>query len=115
MRPVWIFLICVLTWACQKESENPLSEISALERVEIQQILIAFGDSLPGKTLERTREEAEALAQDIFKKVKAEPGKFDEMLVAHSDDMVPGIYKLVNRAVKPQADEIPRERFRSGL
>ena len=40
------------------------------ERVTIQHILIAFEGTVPGKDITRSKEEAQALAQDLFERAK---------------------------------------------
>lgn len=94
-----------------KEGEPPRSE-EPIERptpplpegepaeVTVQHVLISFaGSQVPGVT--RTKEEAEALAQDIFEQAK-NGADFGELVFEHTDDNVPegdplpGAYRLWN-------------------
>ena len=67
--------------------------------VTVQHCLIAFRGT--GTNATRTREEAEALAQDLFEQAKA-GADFDEMVKQHTDDSPPGIYHMANHGA--QAD-----------
>jgi hypothetical protein len=64
-------------------------------RVTVQHILIAFEGTVPGKNITRTKEEAQALAEELFK--RAQKGEdFDALVKQYSDDAHPGIYGVVN-------------------
>lgn len=80
------------------------------EHITLQHILIGFRDSVPGKGITRTKEEAATLAKDIVKKAK-EGGDFDALVREYTDDQAPGIYKLANRGARANraAGEYPRD------
>jgi parvulin-like peptidyl-prolyl isomerase len=79
------------------------------ERVTIQHILISFAGA--GTAATRTQEEAAALAAATL--ARARQGEdFAALVQASTDDSDPGIYRLCNTGVAPQAaDEHPRARM----
>ena len=84
------------------------------ERVEVQHILIGFDGSLPGKTLKRSRAEAESLAKTVLE--RAQKGEsFDSLVKEFSDDQVPGVYGMSNKGIRPQGSEFPREQMVPGF
>jgi len=121
MRLIFAFLaLSLLSPACQKtEKEVTLSPVEdALatrteepHRVQVQHILIAFQGSLEGKEIERSQAEAESLVQKLYMQIQENPSDFEKLLVAHSDDQVPGIYGIANTGVKPVEEEFPRSNF----
>lgn len=77
------------------------------ERVTVQHILIGFKGKIPGRYLDRTKAEADALAKELAK--RAEEGEdFGALVEAYTDDRPPGIYKLVNEKVEPEPGETER-------
>jgi len=73
------------------------------ERVTVQHILIAFKGSLPNdQKVTRSREAAEKLAFGIFERAKAAED-FDAMVKTYTNDSHPGIYRMSNRDVTPDA------------
>lgn len=83
------------------------------ERVTVQHILIAFKGSLPGdKKVTRSREDAEKLALRIFERAKAGED-FEAMVKTYTNDSFPGIYKMSNRSVPPDASR--KEYSRTGM
>jgi len=83
------------------------------ERVTVQHILIAFKGSLPDdRKVTRSREAAEALARQIFERAKAGED-FDAMVKTYTNDSYPGIYKMTNRDIAPDASK--REFSRTGM
>ncbi|NIM01942.1 MAG: hypothetical protein GTN89_14305 [Acidobacteria bacterium] len=80
----------VATAEKKKKNKNP-------DVVTVQHVLISFKDKT-GKSLERTKKEAEKLAWEIFD--RAEAGEdFDALVAEYTNDSHPGIYTLVNRGV----------------
>jgi len=83
-------------------------------RVAVEHVLIAFQGTLPGAT--RTREEAEALAEEVLARAK-EGADFLALRDAHSDDRDPGAaqargpYRIANRGVPadPERGLYPRD------
>lgn len=72
----------------------------------VQHILVGFKGSVPGKDIERTKEEAEKLAHQLLD--RARNGEdFDELVGEHTDDAHPGIYKMANFFSQP--DMVPEE------
>ena len=78
-------------------------------KIQVQHVLISFdGCKIPGVT--RTKEEAEALANDILAQVKAGADmgalarEFSDDPVAETDT-TPGCYTLLNRGVRDRAGE----------
>jgi hypothetical protein len=68
------------------------------EVITVQHVLVAFDGSLPGKPITRTQEEAQKLAEEIFRKAKR-GADFDALVKEHTDDSHPGIYKMANVGV----------------
>lgn len=73
--------------------------------ITVQHILIGFAGSVPGKPIERTKEEAEALAKQILEQARMPGAEFGQLVSKHTDDQYPGIYQMANNHVKP--NEIP--------
>jgi len=66
------------------------------DTVVVQHILIGFKKSVPGKKLERTKKEAQVLAEQLLERALAGED-FDAMVQEYTDDQYPGIYRLTNR------------------
>lgn len=82
------------------------------KRVEVQHILISFKGAIPNEKVTRAKEEAEVLAKELFERAKAGED-FDTLVKQYTDDQHPGIYRLSNFGVEPDAanQEYPRERM----
>ena len=63
--------------------------------ITVQHCLIGFQGSVQGKVILRSQTEAEALAQELFAKAQAGE-EFSKIVVAHTDDSAPGIYRMAN-------------------
>jgi parvulin-like peptidyl-prolyl isomerase len=80
------------------------------ERVTVQHILIAFEGTVPGKNITRSKEEAQALAEELFG--RARKGEdFDALVKQYTDDAHPGIYAIVNHGgeANPEMQIFARE------
>jgi len=67
--------------------------------VEVQHVLIAFQETLPGKTMKRTQEEAEKLAADVY--VRARNGEdFTSLVQRYTNDSPPGVYPMTNSGTR---------------
>lgn len=119
-------MVAVFTAACSEEATRPhiAGEISlppqkaasdAAAVRKIQHILVGFEGSIPGKKIERSLDEAQALATEIFNKAKSNPQDFENLVRAHSDDQVPGIYELVDFGVKPEGVQFTRASMVKGF
>jgi foldase protein PrsA len=85
---VWIGSILALQ---AKRADEP-------DVVVVQHILIGFKKTVSGKKLERTKKEAQALAEELL--ARARSGEdFDALVKEYTDDQYPGIYRLTNRDV----------------
>lgn len=93
------------------DSSSALLVKQKASRVKIQHVLISFGDLLPGKTIQRTLEEAEKLAQEVLKKSKLPGADFEALVKEYSDDRAPGIYFLSDRGQELEGDDIPRDQM----
>ena len=78
--------------------------------IEVQHILIGFAGSVPGKGITRTQDEARTLAYEILGKARRGED-FDQLVVQHTDDSPPGIYRMSNTGVPPAEGEFSRERM----
>lgn len=68
---------------------------SSEERIQVQHILIAFEDTLGSKFLERSRDQAEQLAAEVYEQL-GDDADFDWLLKKHTDDSPPGIYTMLS-------------------
>jgi len=67
--------------------------------VVLQHVLVGFEGSVPGRGIGRSKEDAEALATELYE--QATKGEdFDLIVSQYTDDSHPGIYKLANFGVK---------------
>lgn len=80
------------------------------DHIAVQHILIAFKGSIPKPTVTRSKEEAKTLAQEVFERAK-KGEDFDALVKEYTDDEYPGIYRMSNKGVTPDASkqEYPRE------
>jgi hypothetical protein len=70
--------------------------------ITVQHCLIGFKGSVPGKPIRRTKEEAKELATKLLEELKA-GADFDEIIRKNTDDSPPGIYKMSNFGISPDA------------
>lgn len=63
--------------------------------ITVQHILIGFSGSVPGKPINRDKDEAKILAAEVLEKAKSGED-FDELVITHTNDSPPGIYKMAN-------------------
>jgi foldase protein PrsA len=82
------------------------------DRITVQHILIGFEGSLRGKTITRTKAEAQALAEELLKKAQAGED-FDALVKEFTDDSHPGIYSMANHGVP--ADRTKQEYSRGRM
>lgn len=82
------------------------------DHVTVQHILISFKGSLPKPSVTRTREQAEALALELFERAK-KGEDFDALVKEYTDDQHPGIYKMANIDIVP--DQSQREYYRTNM
>ena len=78
------------------------------ERIQVQHILVGFRDSVPGKRITRSPEEARTLAYDLLRRAQG-GADFDALVREFTDDSPPGVYAMANRGVRPAPGEFPRE------
>jgi hypothetical protein len=102
--PVFACLLALAAVGCGPKSQT-VSKSTAPEPdyITVQHILIAFNGSVEGKNITRSKEEAKALAEDIFRRAKAGED-FDSLVEQYSDDSAPGVYGLANNGVEPDPD-----------
>ena len=90
----------------------PVAPNPAPPHIEVQHVLIGFQGSVPGKTVTRTKAEAEKLANEVL--AKARKGEaMDGLVQQYTDDQFPGVYDLANTGVTP--DKAKQEFPRSGM
>lgn len=63
--------------------------------ITVQHILIAFQGSLPGKSIPRSQQEAEQLAQELLERARSGED-FNELVRTYTDDSPTGIYHMAN-------------------
>ena len=94
-----------------KPTPTPAPRTQEPARVVVQHILVSFSGKLPGKTINRTQDEARQLAGELLE--RARKGEdFDALVKQYTDDQAPGIYKLYNRGRTPVDRD---ERARTGM
>jgi len=71
--------------------------------ITVQHILIAFEGRLPGKTIRRSKAEAEELARQLFEQAQQPESDFAAMVKEYTDDAYPGIYRMANHGVPENA------------
>lgn len=85
----------------------PLAPAVPPDHVRVQHVLIGFQGSLPGKTISRSRNEAETLATNLLH--SAWFGRdFDTLVRDYTDDQYPGIYGMSNTGIPPGQGEYAR-------
>jgi parvulin-like peptidyl-prolyl isomerase len=82
-------------------------------KVTVQHILISFGRKIPDKKIERSKEEARTLAEQVLEKARkaATPEEFTALVQEYTDDSAPGIYVLTN----DDAPVVPNSRKRRDM
>jgi parvulin-like peptidyl-prolyl isomerase len=112
-----LIMLALAVLGCSSSKEESKTQKAsdtktAPDYVTVQHILIGFSGSVPGKGIRRTREEAEAMAQDVLRRAQAGED-FDTLVKEYTDDSPPGIYSMANNGVSPR----PGERMfqRSGM
>jgi hypothetical protein len=94
---------------------EPVAPKTPPEHIEVQHVLIGFQGSIPGKTITRTKAEAEKLAQDVL--ARARKGEsMDALVQQYTDDQYPGVYDLANDGVTPDTSNPNNPEYkRSGM
>lgn len=79
------------------------------ERIAVAHVLVSFKGALPDPEVKRTREEAEALAKELYDRIKGGED-FEPIRMRFSDDRR-GLaeYAMANHGVTPQGQERPRQ------
>jgi len=105
MNKTIVLLTLVLLAAAWVRAEEP-------DGITVQHILISFKGAIDKPGLTRTRSEAEALAKELFERVK-KGEDFDALVKGYTDDQHPGIYSMSNFNVTPDPNkaEFPRARM----
>jgi hypothetical protein len=80
------------------------------DAVVVQHILVGFKKTVPGKKLDRTKKEAQALAEGLVARA-TEGEDFDALVEEYTDDSYPGILRLTNR----DAPLLPNSRERGKM
>jgi len=100
------------TTAAPTVSTMPVAPTTPPEHIEVQHVLIGFQGSIPGKTVTRTKAEAEKLAQEVLEKAR-KGDNMDALVQQYTDDQYPGVYDLANNGITP--DPAKGEFKRSGM
>ncbi len=80
-----LFLLWSSSWA---QAEEP-------QHITVQHILISFKGVVPEPKVTRSKQEAEALAKQLFERAK-KGEDFDALVKGYTDDQYPGIYNMSN-------------------
>ena len=100
------------TNAAPSASTMPVAPTTPPEHIEVQHVLIGFQGSIPGKTVTRTKAEAEKLAQEVLDQAR-KGENMDALVQQYTDDQYPGVYDLANNGITP--DPAKGEYKRSGM
>ena len=100
------------TTAAPSASTMPVAPTTPPDHIEVQHVLIGFQGSIPGKTVTRTKAEAEKVAQEVLDKAR-KGENMDALVQQYTDDQYPGVYDLANDGVTP--DPAKGEYKRSGM
>lgn len=111
----WTILAVVATLLAQAPVHAAKREDEP-QRVKVQHILVAFKRSVPGKKVDRTKDEARVLAEELVERARAakDEAEFNQLVQQYTDDSAPGIYVLVNEGEPPvpgargRRDMVPR-------
>jgi len=90
----------------------PVKPKSPPAHIQVQHVLIGFQGTIPGKTITRTKAEAEKLAQEVLEKAR-KGESMDALVQQYTDDQYPGVYDLANNGITP--DPAKQEYKRSGM
>lgn len=97
-----VIAAAVLFGGCASPSANSDSKTEATilpngepSHITVQHCLIGFQGSLPGKSIRRSRADAELLANQILEKARAGED-FNSLVRKFTDDSPPGIYDMAN-------------------
>lgn len=80
------------------------------QHVQVQHILIGFAGSVPGKNIQRSKEEARKLAYEILERARGGED-FAALVREYTDDSPPGIYGMSGVGVPAGPNEYPRDRM----
>lgn len=94
------------------EAAVPTTPAKEPDHITVQHVLIGFTNSVPGKAVTRTQEEAKKLAYEVLDRAK-KGENFDELVKKYTDDSAPGIYLMSNKGIAP--DRASREFAREGM
>ena len=90
------------TTAAPTVSTMPVAPTTPPDHIEVQHVLIGFQGSIPGKTVTRTKAEAEKLAQEVLERAR-KGENMDALVQQYTDDQYPGVYDLANNGITPDA------------
>ena len=90
-----------------KDKRQDKDEFEEPAKVRVQHVLVGFKHTVPGKRIDRTREEAQKLAEEVLETAQAGV-EFADLIKRYSDDKYPGIYILVNKGETPLPGESKR-------
>lgn len=75
--------------------------------VLVQHILVAFKKTVKNKPIDRTKKEAQALAEELLQRAQAGED-FDALVKEYTNDSYPGLYLVTNRDAPLLPDSVPR-------
>jgi hypothetical protein len=98
---VGLFAVLVMSGCGSKQDTTPEQapqNKKEPDMITLQHVLIGFRGSLPGKQVQRNKDDAKIMAEEIFKRAKA-GDDFDSLVKQYTDDTHPGIYTIANHGV----------------
>ena len=82
--------------------------------VVVQHILIAFKKSIKGKDIQRSKKQAQALAEELYGRAQ-EGEDFDALVEEYTDDKFPGVMRLTNKGAPSRGDSHTRDQVVVGF
>lgn len=101
---IWIVIVCLaLPLGLLLAKKKPEPDV-----VAVQHILIGFKGSVSGKQIDRTKKQAQDLAEELLSRAR-EGEDFDALVKEFTNDSYPGKYRMSNRDAPHMANVIQRE------
>lgn len=91
-------LTAVMTDPCPGPGEDaaacPKAPAAAEDNIKVAHVLVGWEGSLPGKKVERTKDQAKKLAIDLAHQARMPGNDFVKLIWANSQDPGPGVYEV---------------------
>lgn len=95
-----VLVAALVVYGCGGGKSAGTPHVTEPDYVTVQHILIGFKGTVPGKDIERTKEEAQALAVELYERAKSGED-FDGLVEQYTDDSAPGVYGMADNGAEP--------------